>query len=496
MSPSNYKPTFLDIWPQVVASQISLSISIQCGICLSFSGVLIPQLSNDPYMKTSFGVVEASWIASLYLISQPIGSILAGPLMDRYGRRKVCIFQNLPMLLCWVITFFTVDSIMAIYVARLLAGIGAGLSLAGLVYTAEISHVTYRATLLNTNSLHASFGILISTISGVFMDWHECALFFGTLALISFIVSFFLPESPYWMATFSDANQQQVRSVVKKLNRHPEVKAVEWRRIQKTLTRRRLLMGPDPSSARSSWEAFRMAFYSFKERSSYLPFTLLLVLFLLQQASGTYVVIFYTVNIFRSIGGDFDSFFNEYSATISVGVMKFTLCLVTTLVSKVIGRRPILMTSTSGMAVAAFMSAMLLYASDMNTLNFSTLNSTNNVTASIPPVSETWIILSILLYVSTAAIGMMVIPWSSIGELLPIKTRAFASGLMMSYGTALMFIVIKTFPFLVQLLTLPTMFWIYSAVSALSTILIYFYFPETHEKTFSEIENHFDSSSK
>lgn len=488
------KPSFLDVWPQVFASLVSLSSAIQAGINLAFSGVLIPQLSADTNLKDNFTKVEASWIASLVVISQPIGSFVAGPLMDIFGRKTICIFQNVPIIIAWIIMFFTRESLWPIYLSRLLAGFGAGLTLVGLVYTAEIAHVSYRAMLLSTNSVNVAFGILVTTVVGVYIDWHYCSLVFGLLSIASLLLSFLIPESPYWMASFTDTRQEDTRLVVRKLNLNNDAYSAEWQRIQEAVRKRRTQMEAGEGS--KGWcSKFRDTCYNFKERGSYLPFIILLVLFLLQQTSGTYVVIFYTVNIFQSIGGNFGFGFNEYTATIAVGILRFILSLVAAGISRVMGRRPIMILSAAGMALSAGASAGFLFANDINTLNFSTSNSTGNSTLPSPSsgvISDWWIMLSILLYVAAGSIGIMVIPWTLVSELLPIKVRAFGSGLMISYGAVLLFIIIKTFPFLVDLITLPAVFIIYAVMSAVCTIFIYFFLPETLGKSFSEIEKYFE----
>lgn len=66
------------------------------------------------------------FIASLVIISQPIGALLAGPLMDYLGRKKAGIITNIPMLVSWMMIYFTEYSLWPIYIARILAGLSSG----------------------------------------------------------------------------------------------------------------------------------------------------------------------------------------------------------------------------------------------------------------------------------------------------------------------------------------------------------------------------------
>lgn len=61
----------------------------------------------------------------------------------------------------------------------------------------------------------------------------------------------------------------------------------------------------------------------------YKPLTILLVIFMLQQMSGAYVIIFYAVNIFSEIGGNFGEGINEYGALMLLGSIRFVMSIAT-----------------------------------------------------------------------------------------------------------------------------------------------------------------------
>lgn len=65
-------------------------------------------------------------LASLVTICLPIGSFIAGPLMDKFGRRSVALFTCIPFIIGWILMYFATD-VRLIYMARVIAGIGAGL---------------------------------------------------------------------------------------------------------------------------------------------------------------------------------------------------------------------------------------------------------------------------------------------------------------------------------------------------------------------------------
>lgn len=63
----------------------------------------------------------------------------------------------------------------------------------------------------------------------------------------------------------------------------------------------------------------------------YKPLIILLLIFVFQQISGAYVIIFYAVNIFLEIGGNFGEGINEYGALMLLGSIRFIMSIVTSM---------------------------------------------------------------------------------------------------------------------------------------------------------------------
>lgn len=63
----------------------------------------------------------------------------------------------------------------------------------------------------------------------------------------------------------------------------------------------------------------------------YKPVIILLLIFVFQQISGAYVIIFYAVNIFLEIGGNFGEGINEYGALVLLGSIRFIMSIATSM---------------------------------------------------------------------------------------------------------------------------------------------------------------------
>jgi hypothetical protein len=52
------------------------------------------------------------------------------------------------------------------------------------------------------------------------------------------------------------------------------------------------------------------------------PVTILFFIFLFQQLSGGYVVIFYAIQVFQIVGGNFEKDFDEYDTLVLMGLIR------------------------------------------------------------------------------------------------------------------------------------------------------------------------------
>jgi SP family facilitated glucose transporter-like MFS transporter 8 len=77
------------------------------------------------------------------------------------------------------------------------------------------------------------------------------------------------------------------------------------------------------------------------------------------------------------------------------------------------------------------------------------------------------------------------------GELLPAKIRGYVRGHILA-GTYLgFFVTTKIFPWLCDLLGIHGVFGLFSFTAAIGTLFMYFFLPESNEKSLSQIENYF-----
>ncbi|XP_015597576.1 facilitated trehalose transporter Tret1-2 homolog isoform X2 [Cephus cinctus] len=454
------KPTFKDAIPQIIASCIIHCIVIQGGINMAYSTVLNNGLQKAEG-KLRISKDQESWIASLVTISLPIGSLLTGPLMDKFGRKSICLLTCIPASISWILILLS-NSISTIYAGRVIAGASAGLS---------------------------TVGILITCCLAVWLRWDTMAAVFLVLNCCVFLALFIVPESPYWLMCFSNGmlnenSTGRAEKSLKWLNRREIIYEQEYARIKEISSTRVM----NAESSKTLLQSINLFYKELMLPTVYKPMCILFFLLLLQQLSGAYVVIFYAISVFKEIGGTFGAGLDAYGALVMLGVIRFIMSILTAYFSKRYGRRVLCISSGLGMTFSMFFSAMYMYL---------TSSCDENGTVKQTMANQKWLLLVIVLfYVCTSSLGFVVIPWTLIGELLPISVRGTGSGLMVSLAYIMMFGVIKSYPYAIEGMGGQGIFFFFSFTSLLGTSFVYFFLPETLGRTFTEIEQYFTTNRK
>lgn len=144
------------------------------------------------------------------------------------------------------------------------------------------------------------------------------------------------------------------------------------------------------------------------------------------------------------------------------------------------------MTSLFGMCFCTLAAALYMDYKELEENSFFSQKVKETVSQDI-----TFILVCILCYVCFSALGVLMIPWTLIGELLPIRVRGKLGGAIIALAYVLMFITVKTFPAIIQAIEARGVFYLFSATSFVGAIFVFAVLPETLGKRFEEIEKSF-----
>jgi MFS family permease len=188
-----------------------------------------------------------------------------------------------------------------------------------------------------------------------------------------------------------------------------------------------------------------------------------------QQVTGINTVIYYAPTILQSAG--IPSASGAILATAGIGLVNVVMTIVAMLLIDRVGRRPLLLGSLAGMAVAL---AALAFT-------FHTSTSAGSV--------ATLSVACLMVFVGSFAIGLGPIFWLLIAEIYPLRVRGLAMSVATTANWGSNLVVSLTFLTLVEALGPANTFWLYALVAVAGWYFAFRLVPETRGRTLEEIES-------
>ncbi|XP_022166048.1 facilitated trehalose transporter Tret1-like isoform X2 [Myzus persicae] len=440
------------------------------GGVFGFSAVILPQLERcDALFKVDAD--QASWIASLPLLLCPIGSLVFGYLSDRYGRKLSLQLTYVPLLISWSLLFNAV-CLKDIYIGRLLTGLATGTGGVIYVYIAETSPTDSRPFFLLIYTLFVGLGLMTSAVLGALFHWRTVAAVFAVMCVVGFVAPFFVPSTPMWLR--SRKREEEARQAEKwfgfELDRIDDLPTLPpppcAAAAMATLSRADSTVGANMEKNVSCWGTY-------SSPTVWKPALASFAFLCCQQASGFYVLLFYSVDVMRDCRVSIDGM----TAAVYLCAARLAGTIVSLMFQSATKR---MLTTVSGLGMCVSMSTVVGYLYAFNG-------------EPDPPASDL-LIVPFLFYVFFAMFAVLPLPWSACGEMFPMAVKGTMNGVMYSCGYELMFAAIKVYPMLVDTFGIRVV-WTASACTCLITSLFgAFVLPETTGKTLNEITDGFRSS--
>lgn len=329
------------------------------------------------------------------------------------------------------------------------------MSTASYIYVAEITTPEKRGVLSAIGPGLVSTGIFIVYFLGAFIHWRKVAAICAGVSLLTPFLMYFVPESPLWLASKGQMKEAY--------------NAMFWLR-QNNNTAQTELMEFTKDRKLDENMTFKQKLLLFKRKSVLKPFALLIVFFMFQEMSGIYIILYYAVDFFKSVGTSV----NEFTASIIVGGVRVFMGAIGAGLINSFRRKTL--AATSGLLLGIAM----LGAAVCDSLNG-------------PPLMK---LACILLHVSFSMVGFLQLPWIMSGELYPQDIRGVMSGATSCCAYVLIFFNIKTYPQLEKLLTSNGTLYLFAICAILGAVYCMLFLPETKGKTLTEIMRQFDEVKK
>lgn len=500
---------------------ISLIVALG-GFLFGFDAGIISGVMTYAGPEFDLTEIQVGWVVSSPSFAAMFSMLISGRISDLWGRRKLLVFIALLYAVSAILSALA-TSYEILYIARIIGGLAFGAALViAPMYIAEISTAENRGKLVSLQQLNIVFGFFAAFLSNyLFNKYNTIDSNFLTdenvwrwmlgieliPALLYFSLLFFVPKSPRWL--YLNDQVSKAKEVLVNIYGHErgelEIKSIE-----------------ENSSAVKN--KIKLKIKDLLKPSLRFILFVGLIIGILQQITGINAVYFYATSIFKQTGIGTDAAFSS-------GVLLSTISVIFTFVAIYLidrmGRRPLLLIGTAGIAVSLLICAYgfnqatyRLNEKDINQFEF--LNSeklisvadkvyTNDVDfkneiktilgsnvygkndgailEAASKMNSTLILIGILGFIACFAFSLGPVMWVLLSELFPLKYRGLAIGSIAFVNSFISSVVQLIFPWELSNLGSSTTFLIYGVFALFGLMFIISKVPETKGKSLEELEN-------
>ncbi|MBO1332460.1 sugar porter family MFS transporter [Streptomyces sp. VRA16 Mangrove soil] len=414
------------------------------------------------------GSAVLAQVIAIALIGCAIGAATAGRIADRIGRIR-CMQIAAALFTVSAVGSALPFALWDLALWRVIGGIAIGMaSVIGPAYIAEVSPPAYRGRLGSFQQAAIVVGIAISQLvnwgllnaaggdqRGRLMGLEAWQVMLGVMvvpAVLYGLLSFAIPESPRYLIAIG--RHEEARRVLGEIEgRGTDLQA----RVTEIETAAR-------GEERSTFKDLLGSAFFFK-RIVWIG----IGLSVFQQFVGINVAFYYSSTLWQSVGVDpTDSFFYSFTTSI-INIVGTVIAML--LVDR-IGRRPLAVVGSAGMAAALALEAWA----------FSARSASGEL-----PAAQGWIaLIAAHAFVLFFALSWGVVVWVMLGEMFPNRIRAAALGVAASAQWIANWAITASFPSLSDW-NLSGTYVVYALFAALSIPFVLKFVQETKGRTLEDM---------
>jgi len=432
----------------------SITVAV-AGFLFGFDTVVISGANlpiKELWNTTPF--FHGTFIMSMALWGTVVGALLGSIPMDKFGRKKTLFWIGLLFLASALGSAFAPDPYSFSFF-RFIGGVGVGASsLAAPAYISEIAPKSKRGRMVALYQFMLVFGIFIAFFSNYLLkgvggvnDWRWMLGVEAIPALLYCIMILGVPNSPRWLA-IQGKDDEGALKVLRGLYDEQEAQTVLAE-----------IKADDLASSAATGET---GLFSGKYST---PLTLAFILAFFNQLSGINFILYYAPEILAKAGlAAKESLLNS----ISIGGVNLLFTMLGMVLIDRLGRKQLMLIGSVGYIGGLAGVAWAFYAA----------------------VSPTVLLVFILLFIASHAIGQGAVIWVFISEIFPNKVRAF--GQSWGCGTHWVFAAIITLlgPVVLDIFSVNPwpIFAFFAGMMVLQLLWVVFFMPETKGKSLEELK--------
>jgi SP family sugar:H+ symporter-like MFS transporter len=418
-------------------------------------------------------------VVAVALLGCALGAWGAGRLADRWGRIKTMLLGSGLFLVSSILSAIA-WSALDLSIWRFMAGVGIGIaSVIAPAYIAEIAPAAIRGTLGSMQQLAITVGIFAALLSDqllaeaaggaaneLWLGWEAWRWMFlvGVIpALVYGVLAWRMPESPRYL--IAQGKVDEARAVLDSVLGPEEGVGDRVAEIQASIEQ-------DESNA----EQGTIRGNGFLGLKSIVWVGILLAVF--QQFVGINVIFYYSTTLWQAVGFDESQAFLVSTIT-SVTNIAVTFIAIA-LIDKV-GRRPLLLIGSAGMAVS------LLAMAAVFTQGTTTVDAEGVSSLSLEDPWSTIALIGANAFVVFFGATWGPLMWVMLGEMFPNRIRAAALGLAAAVNWLANFTITLTFPPMLANLGPAVPYGMYGAFAVLSFFFVLWKVDETKGKELEDM---------
>tara|TARA_B100000676_G_scaffold29918_1_gene28042 strand:+ start:314 stop:1627 length:1314 start_codon:yes stop_codon:yes gene_type:complete len=427
----------------------SISVALS-GFLFGFDTVVISG-ANLPIRElwNTSPVFHGIFIMSMALWGTVIGSLFGSYPCDRFGRKGTLLWIGVLFLLSALGSALALDPYSFSFF-RFIGGIGVGMSsVASPIYISEIADKERRGKLVALYQFNIVFGILIAYLSNYFLqgfsgenDWRYM-LGIEAIPAFFYIISILrVPESPRWLLLFKD-DYEKAKIILQEIYDH-----------NKTLEKL--------NDIKNSVNIKKDNLFSSKYRFQiFLAFSIAFF----NQFSGINFVLYYAPQILESAGlGTSDSLISS----VSIGLINLIFTVLGLRLIDNYGRKFLMYIGSFGYIISLLIIGICFTFS----------------------LSSNLLLIFILTFVASHAIGQGAVIWVFISEIFPNSVRA--GGQSIGSGTHWIFAAIITAvtPYVIEILNNNPgpIFYLFGILMIIQLLFVKYLMPETRKTSLEKMK--------
>lgn len=435
---------------------------------------------TQPGLKAAFVLSEGGlgFTVGSLLIGCFVGAFFAGTLADQMGRRNVMRIAAVLFLVGALIQGLTADHALFV-MARVAGGMAVGAaSVLSPAYIAEVAPANIRGRMTTVQQIMIITGLTLAFLvnyalaaaagdsTGVFWGgieaWRWMYLMQAVPAAVFLVALFFIPESPRFLVAKGRLDEASVVLTSLFGSEEAVTKLEEIRASFSEDHKPRLADVLAPAGTKGFLGIRPIVWVG-------------IMLAVFQQLVGINVIFYYGATLWQLAG-----FTESDSLLINIvsGVVSIAACLVTIAVIDKVGRKPLLLIGSAGMAATLFVMVWVFSQGGLDAAGNLVLSTSLGTIA----------VVAANLYVIFFNVSWGPVMWVMLAEMFPNQIRGSALAVAGFFQWFANYLIAQSFPLMASGIGLTASYSFYAVCAVISFILVQKFIVETKGKELEEME--------